>query len=225
MVVLCLVALSLGRGAGQQSASNPKIIFEEARRALVAHDYAQAERGFRAVLSIDPHSAPAYANLGVVYMRLGRYERAIEAFQNAKRLAPEERGLDLNLGLAYYHQNAFARAIPAFARVLQSNPEHAQARYLLGMSYFMNDDRVGQGDRNEDKGGGVGKEQSYESHTPLVSHKDRPIAKKNIGIGGMVCFPYEYLLISRKCASFQRAAGRPARPDRRDCRAEGVQAR
>ncbi len=137
---LVLALFSGAVGVSQQPLSDPKALFEEAQRALRAHDYPKAEQGFRAVLRIDPRSAPAYANLGVVYMRESEYGRALEAFQNAKRLAPQVAGLDLNLGLAYYHQNDFAEAIPPFTRVLHSDPEQAQARYLLGMSYFLTDD-------------------------------------------------------------------------------------
>ena len=127
-------------GVCQQPPPNPRTVFEEAQRALSAHDYPKAEQGFREVLRIDPQSAAAYANLGVVYMRRGDYGRAIEAIKNAKRLAPQVAGLDLDLGLAYYHQNDFAAAIPPFKRVLQSDPSQGQARYLLGMSYFLTND-------------------------------------------------------------------------------------
>ena len=39
----------LAAGDCQQSPPNPKIVFEEAQRALNAHDYAKAEQGFREV--------------------------------------------------------------------------------------------------------------------------------------------------------------------------------
>src|SRR6516164_4136117 len=126
--------------APQQPEHDPRKLFEEAQHALLAHDYPRAEQGFRDVLRIDPQSVGGYANLGVVYMRTGRYDLAIEAIKKAKGLAPRMTGLDLNLGLAYYHKQDFAKAIPAFVRVLQSEPMHSQARYLLGVSYFMEGD-------------------------------------------------------------------------------------
>ena len=89
------------------------------------------------MLKVDPHSAAAYSNLGVVYMRRRDYARAVEAFRNAKRLAPQVTGVDLNLGLAYYQQNDFAKAIPHLALVVRSDPIQFQARYLLGMCYFL----------------------------------------------------------------------------------------
>lgn len=120
-------------------AQNPEEIFNQAQRALAAGNYAKAEEGFHAVLKLDPRSAAAYDNLGVVYMRQARWDRALQALTEAKRLAPQVAGIDLNLGLAYYHKLEFEKAIPPFARVLQANPDNSQARYLLGMSYFMQD--------------------------------------------------------------------------------------
>ena len=127
-------------GSAQQPPPDPKTIFEAAQQALAAHDYPKAEQGFREVLKIDPQSAAAYSNLGVVYIREGKYDAAIGAFTHAKKLPPQMPGLDLNLGLAYYYKHDFASAIGAFERVLRFDPEHAQARYLLGLSYFMRDD-------------------------------------------------------------------------------------
>src|SRR5271157_567134 len=137
MAALLLALASCVVGSCRQSPSDPKAIFEQAQRALDAHDYTTAEEGFRAVLKIDPHSAAAYSNLGVVYMRRKEYARAVEAFRNAKRLAPQVTGVDLNLGLAYYQQNDFAKALPHFALVVRSDPGQFQARYLLGMCYFL----------------------------------------------------------------------------------------
>ena len=50
-------------------AQDPRAAFESAENALLNKDYASAEKGFQEVLRLDPHSAAAYSNLGVVYMR------------------------------------------------------------------------------------------------------------------------------------------------------------
>ena len=121
------------------SAANPKAAFDQAARALAAHDYAAAERGFREVLKLDPRSGAAYTNLGVVYMRTNRLDSAISALQEAKKLAPNLVGIDLNLGLAYYNKDAFAQAMPHFDRVMAADAGNFQARYLLGMCHFLLD--------------------------------------------------------------------------------------
>ena len=112
-------------------------LFERAQQALAAKDYPTAESGFKEFLKLDPNSAAAYTNLGVVYLRTGRFPQAIRALETAKRLDPQMVGVDLNLGLAYYRMQDFRRAIPYFQRVLAANPDSVQAHYLLGMSHFM----------------------------------------------------------------------------------------
>jgi len=135
LVVFLLPALSQ-----PALAQDPRTAFESAQNALLKKDYASAEKGFQEVLRLDPHSASAYSNLGVVYMRTQRFDSAIRALQEAKKLAPAVRAIDLNLGLAYYHKQEFAKAIPEFSQALQSQADNYQARYLLGMSCFMEDE-------------------------------------------------------------------------------------
>src|SRR6516164_1023899 len=122
------------------SSQDPRIVFESAQRALAAGDYRSAESGFREVLKLDPQSAAAYVNLGVVYMRTQKFDAAIKALESAKKLAPTMAGIDLNLGLAYYHKKDYPQAIPHFAAVLAADPHSLQARYLKGMCHFALDD-------------------------------------------------------------------------------------
>jgi len=137
MILLLLPTLGLG---GQAQPQDLRAVFEQAQRELMAGNYAKAEAGFREVLKMDPRSAAAHSNLGVVYMRMERLGEAIESFLAAKKLAPQVVGIDLNLGLAYYRKLEFSKAIPQFQQVLKSVPSSFQARYLLGMSYFMEND-------------------------------------------------------------------------------------
>ena len=136
LLILCAPCL---RGQ-QPPAEDPRAVFERAQTALQNQDLASADAGFEDVLRLDPQSVAALSNLGVVYMRKEKYDRAIQAFLKAQKLNPSVPGISLNLGLAYYHRERFALAIPEFAQVLQAQPGSYQGRYLLGMSYFLNDD-------------------------------------------------------------------------------------
>ncbi len=97
-----LLALLLPQAPGQPApAQDPHVVFQRAQNALLSRDYAAAEKEFQEVLRLDPRSASAYSNLGVVYMRTQRFDSAIRALLEAKKLAPGMPGIDLNLGLAY----------------------------------------------------------------------------------------------------------------------------
>lgn len=88
------------------------------------------------MLAADPNSGGAYANLGVVYMRRKRWDRALEMLEQAEKRMPQVAGIRLNIGLAYYRQNEFDKATPPFESVVRDQPDALQPRYLLGLCYF-----------------------------------------------------------------------------------------
>jgi tetratricopeptide (TPR) repeat protein len=110
--------------------------FQDGELALRGGDLDRAERHFRQVLALDPKSAGANANLGVICMRRKQWDKAVSFLKKAERLAPKIAGIRLNLGLAYYRQTMYAAAIPMFESVVKDQSESSQARYLLGLCYF-----------------------------------------------------------------------------------------
>ena len=121
---------------GDGNITDVATIFQQGQHSLAKGDLKQAEQAFRTVTNIDPQSAAAYANLGVVYMREKRWDSALIALHKAERLAPRVAGIRLNIGLTYYRQSKFNDAIPAFLSVVNDEPSSVQARHLLGLCYF-----------------------------------------------------------------------------------------
>jgi tetratricopeptide (TPR) repeat protein len=116
---------------------NPKDkLFAAAEAALRANQLDEAERTFHEVLALDPSAWQAYANLGVIHMRLKQWPQALAMLDRAEKLAPSVAGIRLNIGLAYYRQQNYAAAIKPFASVVRQAPDSYQARYLLGLCYF-----------------------------------------------------------------------------------------
>jgi tetratricopeptide (TPR) repeat protein len=126
---------SKARSADAKEA-DPAVIFQHGEQALKENKLGEAESNFRQVLQINPQAGPAFANLGVVYMRRKQWAKALEMLNKAKDLMPNVAGIRLNVGLAYYRQNEFLKAIPAFESVVREQPEAVQPRYLLGLCYF-----------------------------------------------------------------------------------------
>jgi tetratricopeptide (TPR) repeat protein len=123
----------------QRPAKDPAKIFQAGQDALNRGQLDRAERDFRQVLALDPQAGPAYANLGVVYMRRKQWNKALENLHQAERLMPKEPGVQLNIGLVYFRQNEFPNAIPAFESVARDQPNAVQPRYLLGLCYFFSE--------------------------------------------------------------------------------------
>jgi tetratricopeptide (TPR) repeat protein len=117
-----------------------KKIAEHGNRALDASDYATAEQDYKHLLRLGMRSASVYSNLGVVYLRTGRFDQAIHVLLKANSLAPSVAGIRLNLGLAYFRKHDFKTAASYFGNALDSNPDNLQARYLKGVCDFMLDD-------------------------------------------------------------------------------------
>jgi len=124
-----------GSATAQQNA-DPQQLFQSGEAALKSGNLDEAERAFRAVLTINPQVAGAYANLGVIYMRRKQWPQALEMLRKAEHLAPQIAGIRLNIGLVYYRQNDFRNAIPPFESVVHDAPDSFQARYLLGLCFF-----------------------------------------------------------------------------------------
>jgi tetratricopeptide (TPR) repeat protein len=139
IAAIFLLAVSSRGQANISQRADPQLLFQTGETALKNNDLDQAERAFRGVIALNPQSAGAYANLGVVYMRRKRWLQALQNLDRAKQLAPQVAGVRLNIGLVHYRQNDFAKATPPFESVVRDAPDSYQARYLLGLCYFFNE--------------------------------------------------------------------------------------
>ena len=97
---------------GQTVSTEP--LFGAAARDLQDGRFPEAEAGFTQVLRREPNNMGALGNLGVLYSRLNRPQKAIDIYRRALRLAPNEPGLLLNLGLAYLKLDDYSQAKPIF---------------------------------------------------------------------------------------------------------------
>lgn len=77
--------------------------------------------------SIQKKSDPAAAhNLqGVILNQMGRYAEALESFQNALRLSPNDINSSVNLGIAYLNNKEFGKARELFEKILPAIKDQA----------------------------------------------------------------------------------------------------
>jgi tetratricopeptide (TPR) repeat protein len=97
-------------------------LFEAAVKAQQAGDFATAETDYKQLLTSEPRNVEALANLGVVYVNLGRYDDAIASYRKALEISYLNTPVRMNLGLAFYKAARYAEAIPEFDRVLDTSP-------------------------------------------------------------------------------------------------------
>jgi Flp pilus assembly protein TadD len=122
-------------GSSHASAIDPKAAFAQGQAALQSGDLTAAETAFRRVLSVDPQSGAAYANLGVIAMRRKEWDHALILLQKAEKLEPKMSGIRLNIGLVKYRRGDYAGAIAPLASVVRDQPDSPQAGYLLGLCH------------------------------------------------------------------------------------------
>ena len=79
----------------------------------------------------DPNDAAAYNDRGVAYARKGKYDRAIQDFDQALRLDPNQALAYYNRGLAYRRKGEYKRARSDFSKALALDYDRATIEALL----------------------------------------------------------------------------------------------
>ena len=139
---------ALVAGDGQESARRM-----EARRAAVRaatatqqRDFARAEEEWRKVIALDPHSAQAYHNLGMVYYLEHKYPEAEEALTKALRLDSSLVNAQVLLGASLGRQGKLARASVELEQALKarlSDSAEKTARVALHEIWYARENYVG----------------------------------------------------------------------------------
>ncbi len=101
---------------------------------------AEAEAGWRSLLSSQPDDAEAYAHLGLLQAHQEHYKEAIVLYRKALSLNPKMPSLRLNLGLAYFKAGDLLAAIQTFEPLLKSepksSPEALRMVTLIGLAHY-----------------------------------------------------------------------------------------
>lgn len=135
-----LAAAQVNLGLALDSAGRPEEALHHVKRALTldpangeAYHAAgkiyeslrkrpEAEEAYRKALDIQPHRM-YFDDLGSLYLRTGRLDEAIEAFQKSIALAPDGFRGYRNLGVAYYMQGKLGEAASQFQKALAIQPD------------------------------------------------------------------------------------------------------
>jgi len=72
-----------------------------------------------------------FAKIGNAYFREQRFAEAIEAYEKALELDPDEKRALMGLGMAYEEKYRFSEAAALYQKVVAMDPDNARAHYLL----------------------------------------------------------------------------------------------
>lgn len=139
--LLCFLACPLLL-SGQ--AGDPRTLIQQAYTLQQSGDFAGAADAYRAFLKLRPDEVGAHSNLGVVLVKLGRYDEAISEYQAAYRLAPNDARIGVNLALALVKSGRLSEATESFESLHRQMPEETKITLLLADSQLQlgNDERV-----------------------------------------------------------------------------------
>ncbi len=96
-----------------------------------------------ATFAQSPAEAELRFSTGVMHLREGRVDLALEEFKRAAKEDPKNPYFQKGLGQAYAAKRDWSQAISAFRRALELNPLYVDTRNDLGYALIMSGDRAG----------------------------------------------------------------------------------
>jgi len=109
---------------------------QEAWQAIENERWSEAVDVIQGLRRREPENPQVYFILGILHVRLGNNDLAVEAFENQVRLAPNEATGHFGLGMAYHNLGRHREAIPSLRKAVRASPKFWPAHTYLGMSLY-----------------------------------------------------------------------------------------
>ena len=162
-----LTLLCAGPGCTWIQHRRADIHVDRGQRLLAEDDLEVALLEFQEAAELHPQLAVAHSNMGVIYQRMGEYERAIECFANSIRYNPFSFSDSLNLARLYHFSKRLHDAVEVYLHACDLRPDDFDAQLNLGVCY----QQMGE------------IQQAVERfHNAIEIDPDRPYAFVNLGV-------------------------------------------
>ena len=96
--------------------------------------YAHRETLWQDTVTKNPNAWVAHADLGFVLAQAGKLEEAIDHFERALRLKPDDAHTCYNLGVVWGQAGRVDKAIAYYEQAVRLQPDYAEAHYNLGIA-------------------------------------------------------------------------------------------
>lgn len=138
LFALFLFPLAFGRSAilaaqSERAADDPQVqkIYGEAQAAEARGDLSGAAARYESLLQFAPHLAPAYNNLGSLYLRQKEYKKAADVLERGLKIDPKMSSASALLGIALYQMGDYGAARKPLETALRANSKDDNAEYFL----------------------------------------------------------------------------------------------
>jgi tetratricopeptide (TPR) repeat protein len=112
--------------------SSPVGCWHMANKRALAGDDREAELLYTRSTRLNPDMFQAYFSRGLLRLKLGRLQEALDDFDETARIAPKYRGAYVQKGLTHQKLGDSAAARESFERAAQNDPRDPEAWYHLG---------------------------------------------------------------------------------------------
>ena len=99
--------------------------------AMNVDDIERAKVKLARAIELAPREPAAWADLGLLHLRLGDFESAAKELGTAQKLAPRSGQVEMLLGLLADKRGDFAASAAHFRRAVELDPAHLRARFAL----------------------------------------------------------------------------------------------
>jgi putative GTP pyrophosphokinase len=110
-------------------------IFYEALNAHISNNLGKAIELYTRLIAISPNHY-VYNHRGLVYFSLSKYEEALNDFNMAIRMEPNDTRVYTNRGLTYHMLKELAKALADFNKSLELNPLWPDTFYGRALTYY-----------------------------------------------------------------------------------------
>jgi tetratricopeptide (TPR) repeat protein len=115
--------------------ASKELYFHLGNAAYEAGDPAGAAVAFEQAIQLDDKYFKAMVNLALMYDELKKYPKAIETFERAAEIEPDNPEVWSHMGNTYYAQREYPKAVDLYRKALKLNPEAAHALYSMGVAF------------------------------------------------------------------------------------------
>jgi tetratricopeptide (TPR) repeat protein len=118
---------------GASAFDESRLFFFRGREMIFERKFQDAIQSLERSILLDPNRAYSYNALGLAYLEMGNFPRAIAAFNDALQFAPNWSYPRHNLALAFSQQGNFAAAQDQYQLAMRNTPHYSYLPYNLGL--------------------------------------------------------------------------------------------
>jgi len=131
LTIACFASLLSAQSGDNPDDARVQKLYGEAKAAEARGDLAAAVTNYESLLQIAPRLAPAYNNLGSLYLRQREYRKAAAVLEKGLKIDPKMSSASALLGMALYEIADYAGAERSLESALRANPKDNNAELFL----------------------------------------------------------------------------------------------